>query len=124
MVTIWGVRRLILVAPFLSESLSVPALPALGQVVHSTDLVNETHVEHALKNTEEAVIRGLSDLPQLLKTQFAFTLEMLSNLKLANGSGLMSCYDVAAVRAEEVALEVVPCHFPATTYRADGLCES
>jgi len=89
-----------LVPPFLSQSLAVPALSALGQVVVPLELLNQAHVDHTLENSEQSVVRGVGDVLQPLEAELALSLQMLGHLELADGSGFSAGDDVTAVRTE------------------------
>ena len=116
--------RRTLVAPFLPESLPVPALTAFSQRVLTTYVLDQAHVFHVLNHTEELVIRGTSDLSQHREGHLSISLQVLSNFVFADRSGIPSSHYMAAVGAEKIALGIIPCDFLAPAYRASCLCKS
>ncbi len=113
-----------LVAPFLSQSLTVPALSALGQVVVPLELLDQAHVDHTLEHPEQSVVRGVSDVLQLLEAELSLPLQVLGHLELSDGSRFAACDDVTAIRTEQVSLQVITSDFLATTYGTYRLCKS
>ena len=78
-------------------------------------LFDEFHALHALEHTEELVIRGSSDFNQAGEGHLPVSLEVLSDIELANTSRLGTGHDMSAVSAKKVSLEIIAGYFLAST---------
>ncbi|RDE11691.1 MAG: hypothetical protein C4K48_11135 [Candidatus Thorarchaeota archaeon] len=78
-------------------------------------LFDKFHALHALEYTEELVIRGSGDFLQAREGHLPVSLEVLSDIVLANTSRFGTGHDMSAVGAQKVSLEVISGNFLAST---------
>jgi len=97
----------------LPESLPVPSLAALGERVDPTHFVEEPHVDHGRNHSEELVSRCSCRLLEPLEVHTAFSLQMLGDLELPNGSSFSARHDIATIGTKQIALDVISSYFSA-----------